>query len=102
MEHALIEAAQPALHGETLRLIAVGIVLWPVAFLVPIVANARQFPVLRTIGTCVEAVVANVLITAFGAYLPPILVITALASLFVAPASISIHSWETGWPSVPP
>ena len=67
--------------------------LWLVALLGLIVANVRQFPVLRTVGTCVGAVVATVLITAFGAYLQPILVIAALASVFVALALASIYSW---------
>ena len=102
MEHAIVEASEPTLHGETLRLITVGIVLWLVSFLGLIAVNVRQFPVLRAVATCLGAAVATVLITAFGAYMPPVLVTAALAFVFVALTLIAIYSWEAERPSAPP
>ena len=96
MEHAIVEAAQPMLKGETLRLIGVGIVLWLVAFLVLLLANVRQLPLRRTLGTCAAVVVATGLITTFVAYLPPVVVVAALTFVFVELVLIDLYFWETG------
>jgi low temperature requirement protein LtrA len=96
MRHAIVEALHPTLEPQTLRLIGVGVVLWLLSFLILQLANVRNLPLRRTVGTYAGAVGATVLIAGLGAYVSPLLVLAGLTLMFVALVQLNIHSWQTG------
>jgi low temperature requirement protein LtrA len=96
MRHAIAEAAQPTLDAETLRLVDLGVVLWLVAYLVLMLANVRNLPLRRTVGTYAGTVGVSVLITGLGAYVSPPLVLAGLTLMFVALAQLDVYSWGSG------
>ncbi len=96
MRHAIVEATQPTLDAEALRLISLGVVLWLVAFLVLMLANVRNLPLRRTVGTYAGTVGVTALITGLGAYVSPPLVLAGLTLMFVALVQLDVYSWGSG------
>ena len=96
MRHAIVEALHPTLEPQTLRLIGVGVVLWLLSFLILKLANVRNLPLRRTVGTYAGAVGVTVLIMGLGAYVSPLLVLAGLTLVFVALVQLDIYSWQTG------
>lgn len=96
MEHAIVEASDPALHEDTLWLLGAGIVLWLVSFLVLVLASVPRLPYGRAIALCVGAVVATVLIIALGANLQPSLVLLGIAAVLVALPVLNPYSSAAG------
>lgn len=93
---AILEAPRTALSGETIQLLGIGVVLWLVAFLMLLLVSVPNLPLRRTIGTCMGAVAATLLLAAFGAYLSPPLFLLGLVLVFVALVLVDIYSWRTG------
>ncbi|HZC85285.1 MAG TPA: hypothetical protein VE194_12710, partial [Rubrobacter sp.] len=82
--------------AEALRLIGLGVVLWLVAFLELMLANVRNLPLRRTVGTYAGTLGVTVLITSIGAYFSPPLVLAGLTLMFVALVQLDVYSWGSG------
>lgn len=96
MKQAIIEASRPVLAPHTLLLTGAGIGLWISAFLALLVVSVQRLPLTRAAAVYAAAIVATLLATALGVFLPPPLTLACILLVFLALVLVDEYSWTYG------